>query len=78
MPYSWAETRMKIHTKRIRVISMTQEEIRKFHDLLERATAGHTSHYAEDRLTDGSFLGVQVDPEADRPERPFKSPYPVS
>ncbi len=51
---------MRIITKRIKVITMTKEEVRKFHELMERAAEGHTSHYAEDRLDDGSFLGVSV------------------
>lgn len=56
---------MKIITKKIRVIQMTSEEIRKFHELMERAQTGHTSHYAEERLEDGSFLAVQVEQPAD-------------
>lgn len=55
---------MRIVTKRIKVIEMTAEEIRKFHELMERARDGHTSHYAEDRLEDGSYLGVHVVEEA--------------
>ena len=52
--------KMKIRTKKIRVIEMTEEEIRKFHDLMESARQGHTSHYAEEQLADGTFLGVSV------------------
>lgn len=51
---------MRIVTKRIKVIEMTEEEITKFHRLMEEAQEGRTSHYAEERLEDGSFLGVAV------------------
>lgn len=51
---------MRIITKRLKVIQMTQEEIKKFHALMERAAAGQTTNYAEEQLSDGSFLGVQV------------------
>lgn len=49
---------------------MTEEEIRKFHDLMESAKEGHTSHYAEDQLEDGSFLGVSVVTQAQMNEPP--------
>lgn len=42
---------------------MTQEEIRVFHETMERAHRGTTSNYAETPLSDGSFLGVQVVPQ---------------
>lgn len=51
---------MRIKVKRIKVIEMSEEEIAKFHDLMARAKEGHTSHYAEEQLEDGSFLGVSV------------------
>ncbi len=52
---------MRFRTKKIRIIEMTEEEIRVFHDLVEKAHDGHMSHYAETRLQDGSFLGVSVE-----------------
>lgn len=55
---------MKITTKRIKVITMTHEEHAKFMECMERAKSGHTAHYtahyAEEKLSDGSFLGVSV------------------
>jgi hypothetical protein len=51
---------MRIVTKRIKVIEMTNEEIVKFQNCMNRAAEGHTSHYAEEKLDDGSFLGVSV------------------
>lgn len=51
---------------------MTEEEIRKFHELMDRAKEGHTSNYAEERLDDGSYLGVNVVKE--HPQ--FKEPTP--
>lgn len=59
---------MRIITKRLKVIQMTNEEIRSFHDLMEKAQRGHESHYAEQKLSDGSFLGVSVvDEETSNP-----------
>lgn len=60
---------MRIITKRLKVIQMSAEEIQKFHDLMQQAEQGHTSHYAEDRLSDGSFLGVQVVSKAEQDEQ---------
>ena len=54
---------MKITTKRIRVITMTPEEHTKFLECMEAARQGHTSHYAESKLDDGSFLGVSIEKE---------------
>lgn len=51
---------MRITTKRIKVISMTVEEHKKFIDCVVAAKEGHTSHYAEAKLADGSYLGVSV------------------
>lgn len=51
---------MKIRTKRIRVIEMTEEEMQKFYECLEQAREGHTVHYGEQKLDDGSFLGVAM------------------
>jgi hypothetical protein len=51
---------MRITTKRIRVIEMTEEEIAKFHELMESAKQGREVNYAEERMADGSFLGVSV------------------
>lgn len=51
---------MKIITKRIKVISMTMEEHTRFMECMNAAREGHTSHYAEAKLADGSFLGVSV------------------
>lgn len=51
---------MKVITKHIKVIQMSEEEIEAFHKTMEAAREGHTSHYAEQRLSDGSFLGVQL------------------
>lgn len=51
---------MRLKTKRIKYIEMTEEEVQKFHELMQRASEGHTSHYAEDKLDDGSYLGVSV------------------
>lgn len=51
---------MRIITKRIKVISMTIEEHEKFIDCMIAAKEGRTSHYAEEKLADGSFLGVSV------------------
>jgi hypothetical protein len=51
---------MRIVTKRIKVIQMTEEEVAKFHEAMQRASEGHTSHYAEEKLDDGSYLGVSV------------------
>jgi len=51
---------MRVVTKRIKVIEMTPEEIRKFQELVSQAAIGHVSHYAEAQLDDGSFLGVSV------------------
>ena len=51
---------MRLITKRIKVISMSVEEHAKFLECMEAAREGHTSHYAESKLDDGSFLGVSV------------------
>lgn len=51
---------MKLTTKKIRVITMTFEEQQNFMRLMDEARQGHTSHYAESRLSDGSFLGVSL------------------
>jgi hypothetical protein len=60
---------MKIITKRIKVISMTLEEHEKFIDCMMAAKEGHTSHYAEAKLADGSFLGVNVLTKEEQCER---------
>ena len=52
---------MKITTKKIRVISMTQEEMREFQTLMQKAAEGQTVNYAEKQLSDGTFLGVSVE-----------------
>lgn len=49
---------------------MTEEEIRKFHELMEAAKEGHTSHYAENQLEDGSYLGVSVVTQSQMNEPP--------
>lgn len=54
---------MRVTTKRIRVIEMTQQEADAFLRTVQRAVKGHESHYAEESLDDGSFLGVQVVPK---------------
>ncbi len=69
---------MKIVTKRIKVIQMTEEEIRKFHELMERAVSGHTSHYAEEKLADGSYLGVAVVPKEEVEPTYAKASKPLS
>lgn len=56
---------MRIITKRTKVISMTHEEHELFLRCMMAAKEGHTSHYAEEKLDDGSFLGVSV---VERPE----------
>lgn len=61
---------MRIVTKRTRVILMTEEELRMFHELMERAHKGTQSHYAEEQLDDGSFLGVSVVKDTLPPPRP--------
>ena len=53
---------MRIISKRIKVIQMTEEEITVFKRTMDRAAEGHTSHYAEEQLEDGGYLGVQVVP----------------
>jgi hypothetical protein len=63
---------MQIITKRIKVIQMTREEHESFMRTMERASEGHTAHYAEERLNDGSFLGVSIvgaDEQKDTQER---------
>jgi hypothetical protein len=40
---------------------MSEEEIRNFFDLVERAKKGTQVNYAETVLNDGSFLGVSVE-----------------
>lgn len=63
---------MRIITKRIKVIQMTSEEHKAFLDTLQRAAEGHVSHYAESKLSDGSFLGVSVltkEQEAELPKQ---------
>lgn len=52
---------MTIRTKKIRVISMTQEEMREFQTLMQKAAEGCTVNYAEKELSDGTFLGVSVE-----------------
>jgi hypothetical protein len=65
---------MKIITKRLKVIQMTSEEIAEFHALMKQAAEGHTSHYAEKQLSDGSFLGVQqVESHSIEAAREFES-----
>lgn len=56
---------MRLITKRLKVIAMTPEEMEKFLDLVHRAKEGHQSHYAEEQMDDGSYLGVSVEPHND-------------
>ena len=51
---------MRIITKRTRVIEMTKEEHQKFIRAMQQAAEGQTVNYAEERLEDGSYLGVSV------------------
>ena len=51
---------MRIRRKVISLIEMTEEEIRIFHDLMEKAREGQTTHYAEHQMENGTFLGVSV------------------
>ena len=53
---------MRIVTKRIKVVEMSEEEMRKFVETVQRAQCGSLVHYAETQLDDGSYLGVQVKP----------------
>ena len=53
---------MKIITKKIRVIQMTEEETQEFANLMQQAREGHTSHYAEKQLQDSSYLAVSIVP----------------
>lgn len=64
---------MKLTTKKIRLIEMTREEMEKFVAAMEAARIGRTSHYAEERLSDGSFLGVQM---VDQHEENFNGKMP--
>jgi hypothetical protein len=57
---------MRITTKKIRVISMTQEEMREFQELMQKAAEGRTVNYAEKQLADGTFLGVSVEETYDQ------------
>lgn len=66
---------MRIITKRIKVIAMTEEELAKFYSALKRAEEGHTSHYAEEKLDDGSYLGVSVVQKHDEPEYGTRTKY---
>jgi hypothetical protein len=59
---------MKVITKRLKVIQMTQSEMRDFLALIEKARDGTTVNYAEQKLQDGSFLGVSIEPG--EPEEP--------
>lgn len=58
---------MKVITKRIKVIEMTQAEMRDFLALIDKARDGVTVNYAEQRLADGSFLGVSIEPDNSDP-----------
>lgn len=59
---------MKITTKRIKVITMTKEEHAKFMECMERAREGRTVNYAEEKLDDGSYLGVSVVEQHEEPQ----------
>lgn len=65
---------MRIETRRTRVIVMTQEEHRTFLETMKKAAEGHTSHYAEKQLADGSFLGVSIVPEGESNLQPQPRP----
>lgn len=60
---------MRITTKRIRVIEMTREEHAKFLLAMKQAAEGQTVNYAEERLDDGSYLGVSVVSHHTPPEK---------
>ena len=51
---------MHIRTKKIRIISMTEEEMNEFMKLMDQARGGQLVNYAEKQLQDGSYLGVQL------------------
>jgi len=57
---------MKIITKRIKVIAMSVEEHEAFLSTMRKAAEGHTSHYAESKLEDGSYLGVAIVSEEEK------------
>ena len=51
---------MRIYTKRVQILEMTQEELDKFRELMDKAEQGHTVHYAETKLANGANLGVHM------------------
>lgn len=51
---------MYIRTKKIRIVSMTVEEMNEFIKLMDQARGGQLVNYAEKQLQDGSYLGVQL------------------
>lgn len=54
---------MHIVLKRVRVIVMAPEELASFRVLMDQTAQDQTANYAEKQLSDGTFLGVAVQPK---------------